>query len=496
MRANEFINKLPNENSLGQSIANNPEALKNFWNWFGDSKVVDSQGRPLVVYHGTKSDISEFIPSRGGEYGSGIYLTNDEGAAWMYADRATGDVGQNVTAVYASIQKPLITRDREVARSVGMKKMKSQGYDGIIAESPMGERQYIAFDPTQIKSTIGNNGNFNPTNPSIVEARKNPDQNPKEDGHIAAYKKIKQMIRDGTDPSTIGISMTDIPKLGINPQSGYDTPIGIYFYPCNYYLERISNNYRLPFQHGAPYIQIFTFDNSDTIDTNKFRKPQLIKSIDKMSHIAKKLDHDLQAEFNVAIDTMSEDALAKSNAGMFWYLTLTLSNYLMNGSKLTTGNSVPVMWNKLLRKLGYSAIVDTNGIIHKNEPTQGVIFDPRIILSNYTIHNTTKLDDKSISVLKGKNAGEIKEYLTAKLNSAALGAVRYKQLENAAIRYGVPLDTMVTYAWRIGLKRWKELEPILAKPENIMVAYEYAEKVLRDPDPRTWQQRYRDGKIK
>ncbi|KAI9549443.1 hypothetical protein GHT06_001843 [Daphnia sinensis] len=231
------------------------------------------------------------------------------------------------------------------------------------------------------------------------------------------------MIRDGIDPSTIGISMTDIPKLGINPQSGYDTPIGIYFYPCNYYLEQIS-------------IMMDCHSNMNVA-------------------YCKKLDHDLQAEFNIAIDAMSEDALVKSNAGMFWYLTLTLSNYLMNGSKLTNGNSVPVMWNKLLRKLGYSSIVDTNGVVHKNEPTQGVIFDPRIILSNYTIHNTTKLDDKSISVLKEKNAGEIKEYLTAKLNSAALGAVRYKQLENAAIRYGVPLGTMVTYAWRIGLKDGK-----------------------------------------
>lgn len=43
-------------NSNGDRIAKSAEALRNFWNWFGDSKVVDSQGRPLVVYHG--SDVS------------------------------------------------------------------------------------------------------------------------------------------------------------------------------------------------------------------------------------------------------------------------------------------------------------------------------------------------------------------------------------------------------------------------------------------------------
>lgn len=43
-------------NSEGNRIAKSKEALTNFWRWFGDSKVVDEQGRPLVVYHG--SDVS------------------------------------------------------------------------------------------------------------------------------------------------------------------------------------------------------------------------------------------------------------------------------------------------------------------------------------------------------------------------------------------------------------------------------------------------------
>lgn len=42
----------PTQNSNGQPIAATEEGVRNFWNWFGDSKVVDEQGRPLVVYHG------------------------------------------------------------------------------------------------------------------------------------------------------------------------------------------------------------------------------------------------------------------------------------------------------------------------------------------------------------------------------------------------------------------------------------------------------------
>lgn len=47
--------------------------------WFGDSKVVDEQGRPLVVYHGTTNDFSEFNRSRANlesDMGAGFYFSN------------------------------------------------------------------------------------------------------------------------------------------------------------------------------------------------------------------------------------------------------------------------------------------------------------------------------------------------------------------------------------------------------------------------------------
>jgi Large polyvalent protein associated domain 38/Large polyvalent protein-associated domain 5/ADP-Ribosyltransferase in polyvalent proteins/Large polyvalent protein-associated domain 1 len=47
-------------NSKGQQIAQTEEGVRNFWKWFGDSKVVDADGNPLVVYHGTDNDIEAF----------------------------------------------------------------------------------------------------------------------------------------------------------------------------------------------------------------------------------------------------------------------------------------------------------------------------------------------------------------------------------------------------------------------------------------------------
>lgn len=40
-------------NSEGGLIADTEEGIRNFYKWFGDSKVVDNDGRPLVMYHGT-----------------------------------------------------------------------------------------------------------------------------------------------------------------------------------------------------------------------------------------------------------------------------------------------------------------------------------------------------------------------------------------------------------------------------------------------------------
>ena len=47
--------------------------------WFGKSKVVDEDGKPLRVYHGTTADFSEFDRDRGNiesDFGAGFYFTN------------------------------------------------------------------------------------------------------------------------------------------------------------------------------------------------------------------------------------------------------------------------------------------------------------------------------------------------------------------------------------------------------------------------------------
>jgi hypothetical protein len=80
----------PALNSEGRPIHWSQEGVRNFWRWFGDSKVVDEQGRPLVVYHGTTADVEKFVLAYSGSDGVGydvpaIFATTDKNLASDYA---------------------------------------------------------------------------------------------------------------------------------------------------------------------------------------------------------------------------------------------------------------------------------------------------------------------------------------------------------------------------------------------------------------------------
>ncbi|MCX7631681.1 MAG: hypothetical protein N2038_15775, partial [Geminicoccaceae bacterium] len=108
----------PTTNSNGQPIHPTEEGVRNFWKWFGDSKVVDDQGRPLVVYHGTTRDFSAFDPNapRTALPLPGMFFTPHAVVAESYASFGKeirdddgfiiGAEGGNVMPVYLSLQNP------------------------------------------------------------------------------------------------------------------------------------------------------------------------------------------------------------------------------------------------------------------------------------------------------------------------------------------------------------------------------------------------------
>jgi len=101
----------PTKNSDGRPIASTPEKVRSFWRWFGDSKIVDAQGRPVVVYHGTKSDFDTFDLDNlakssmdYGWFGAGFYTSEVPSLASDYAGRRTGSA---VMPLYIRAKNPL-----------------------------------------------------------------------------------------------------------------------------------------------------------------------------------------------------------------------------------------------------------------------------------------------------------------------------------------------------------------------------------------------------
>lgn len=84
----------------------NNDLNDDFLSWFGNSKVVDKNGNPLVVYHGTNTKFDSF---RTGEK-QYVYFTSDINLANKYATHRSKKInGEKIIYnVYIKILNPLI----------------------------------------------------------------------------------------------------------------------------------------------------------------------------------------------------------------------------------------------------------------------------------------------------------------------------------------------------------------------------------------------------
>lgn len=173
---------------------------KAFKDWFGDwennpneaSKVVDENGEPLVVYHGSAKQFNAFkldkIGSMSGDK-SGFYFTNKRKIAKDYYSKETGSALGNlkllfhigneykssVYDVFLNSKNPYIIKvsDKEyITREQIIKEAKEQGYDSIlfnnVIDGPTVRQDVrIVFNPNQIKSATDNVGTFSRTNDDI-----------------------------------------------------------------------------------------------------------------------------------------------------------------------------------------------------------------------------------------------------------------------------------------------------------------------------------------
>lgn len=151
---------------------------KYFKKWFGDSKVVDKNGQPLVAYHGTESNEAFSVFETNSPDGTpAIYFSSNKKVANSYSGNLP------IYEVYLKMENPLEVDAQGKEYNDFAAEMRSNidyasrnGYDGVIVKNIRDDwsqekggkvaTTYVVFSPEQIKS-VNNQGTFDESNPNI-----------------------------------------------------------------------------------------------------------------------------------------------------------------------------------------------------------------------------------------------------------------------------------------------------------------------------------------
>jgi len=170
---------------------------------FGDSKLLNPDGSPMFLYHGSAKKFDTFDPSKfqlgdAGYSGAGIYTTPSKTTADSYslssAKFHTRDIEPTVYQLYGQGNRPIKSSDlikenegRDLFNFYRDRNFKGElspyeslrDYDVAVSDQlpnvqnirPLHDAREIVFPRnTQVKSAVGNVGFFDMTNPNIYKA--------------------------------------------------------------------------------------------------------------------------------------------------------------------------------------------------------------------------------------------------------------------------------------------------------------------------------------
>lgn len=234
-----------------------------------------------------------------------------------------------------------------------------------------------------------------------------------------------------TDPS-IYITFSDLAKVGINPQSGYETPLGIYTYPLDAVWDQVIFN-NLPFGTERSFVHVLQASGT-ILDLHSYNAADLERDLQRLhgifidgkfaqrrdAAIKDKIAHGWYSPYNydsitdaqkakidqfvveqkdqlwdLKIAEAKRTALVSTPGGQLWNITRLLAKFFydntVSGDALFSSGASkpPVIWNAIFRLLGYVGAVDrqNEGIIHQNEPTQAVFFSKAPLKHLETVAN-------------------------------------------------------------------------------------------------------------
>lgn len=139
-----------------------------FMSWFGKSVVVNEDGSPKVVYHGSNNVFDEFddafMGTNATALGKGFYFTDSEDFARGYSS----DTGK-IYNVYLSLQKPISTTKKTITRAALTRFIKAIDPTGDDFLSNYGDVYSVGYQ-TVLKNAVDNEYQYNDNDVDLLHS--------------------------------------------------------------------------------------------------------------------------------------------------------------------------------------------------------------------------------------------------------------------------------------------------------------------------------------
>lgn len=293
-------------------------------------------------------------------------------------------------------------------------------------------------------------------------------------------------------PDGLYATYTVIDKVGINPRSGYNTPIGIYCYPLWYVISKIEEQgsaEQVDYMGDAPYIHIIKANNPQQALEISSYGTNYASDVDKLkNYFVNQKRMTSEDRFDEIVESSYQSAKLRNKSSYIWNLTRLLSKMVASGelneSTITESTDLlyqdltewsdgktpraVVVWNGILRNiLGYQFVDDEGaGLIHPAEPTQCVF------LSKQALSVVDRFENKQSGLrykmkIIDKIGGNDKPSWENDRRAAARRAFEYEKLISQNIDNPMNLKTLELYFGNIRSPRIQK-SLISKNPTNII----------------------------
>jgi len=231
-------------------------------------------------------------------------------------------------------------------------------------------------------------------------------------------KKYLPKTPDGpNDLPQYAFTMTQLNKVGVNPKSEYDTPLGVYFYPLTHEMYKSLINDNLPFVGQMENVNLVKLNNLDSpkwlrvSDRNQSINLEALqmKAYNFFDDSNKKIARveDDEYTFETALGRWKRwtkrESKFSSTSLLFSFCAFLIKNVDLksSSSKVAPGRR----FNQVLRHLGFIGVYDSGkGVIHENEPAQLVALEPSAykIVASYNTREIRKVSNLDSSALGEK----------------------------------------------------------------------------------------------